>query len=78
MCNSMLPLMTFSPHDVGEQKEFITKEVPTYTAGVSYVARSGSGVQQLDVLSDEYLLALQRMPNGKLDVVSLSVERLAQ
>jgi hypothetical protein len=78
MSNSMLPLMTFSPQDVGNQRDFITKEVPAYTAGVSYVARSGSGVQQLDAFNDKYLLALQRMPNGKLDVVSLSLEWLAQ
>jgi len=78
MSNSMLPLMTFSPADVGNERDYITKEVPSYTAGVPYTARSGAGVQQLDTYNDKFLLALQRMPNGKLDVVSLPVEWLAQ
>lgn len=78
MANSMLPLMTFDPKDVGSYRDFITKPVEGYTAGVSYTARSGAGVQQLDEYSDKFILAFQRMPNGNLDVVSLSLEWLAQ
>lgn len=76
MSNSMLPLMTFDPNDVSKQIP-ITEEVPTYIAGLPYTPRAGSGVQQLAPLNSEFVLALQRMPNGNLDVVSISIERLA-
>lgn len=80
MANSQLPLMTFSPQDVQEglAEPGITRETPGYTEGVPYTARAGSGIQQLDVYNDRFLVALQRMPNGRLDLNALSVERLAQ
>ena len=79
MANSMLPLMTYSPGDIASynEKPGITRESPTYTEGVSYVPRAGSGIQQLDNFNDEFLVALQRMPSGKMNMVALSLERLA-
>jgi len=79
MANSMLPLMTYSTDDVQafNRKPGITRESPTYAEGVGYVPRAGSGIQQLDNFDDDSLLALQRMPSGKLDLVALSVARLA-
>jgi len=79
MANSMLPLMTYSPEEIASynEKPGIERESPTYIEGVSYTPRAGSGIQQLDNFNDKFLLALQRMPGGKLDMVALSVERLA-
>ena len=71
MANSMLPLMTFTPEDVAEGLALpgITEEVPTYTQGVPYTARPGSGVQHLAPFTPTQVLMLQRMPSGKLDLV---------
>jgi len=79
MANSMLPLMTYSPEEIASynEKPGITRESPTYQEGVSYIPRSGSGVQQLDNFNDKFLLALQRQPSGKMDMVTLSLEWLA-
>ena len=79
MANSQLPLLTINTGEVATQndKPGITRESPTYTEGVSYVARAAAGVLQLDSFNDQFLVALQRMPNGKLNLVALSVERLA-
>ena len=77
MSNSMLPLLTFDPSAAATWETGITEEVPTYTSGVGYVPRSGSGIQQLDSFNEDYLIALQRMPSGSLDLVSLSLEWLA-
>lgn len=71
MANSDLPLLTFDPLDIEEQTEPITTEVKGYLAGVSYEPRSGAGIQQIDNLNAKYILALQRMSNGKLNLRSL-------
>ena len=76
MSNSQLPLLIFDPQDVEAYKGEITSEVEGYMAGVKYTPRSGSGIQQLADFNEKYILATQRMPNGKLDLVSLSKERL--
>jgi hypothetical protein len=76
IANSMLPLLTFDPVAAIEQGA-ITEKVKSYTEGLPYVARAGNGIQQLDHFGDDALLALQRMPNGKLDLLLLSEERLA-
>lgn len=77
MSNSMLPLMTFDPNDALQWKTPITKEVTTYSAGLPFVARTGA-IQQMDTFNEEFMVALQRMPSGRLDLVSLSLERLAK
>lgn len=79
MANSQLPLLTIDTAEVETYngKPGITRESPTYTEGVSYVARAASGVQQLDNYDDDFLVALQRMPSGKLDLITLSLARLA-
>jgi hypothetical protein len=79
MANSMLPLMTFTPEDVAEGIELpgITRESPTYSEGVPYSARAGSGVQHLSPFTEDTLLMLQRMPSGKLDLVHWSYGDLA-
>ncbi len=76
MSNSQLPLLIFDPEDVKNYEGAITEEVEGYMAGVKYTPRSGSGVQQLDNLNDKFLIATQRLPSGKLALVSMSKEWL--
>lgn len=78
LSNSMLPLMTIDPADVEKYNEPITAEVQSYAEGVPFTARSGNGIQQMDSYSENFLVALQRLPSGHMDLVSLSVKRLAQ
>lgn len=71
MSNSQLPLLIFDPDDVESFEGEITTEVEGYMAGVKYTPRSGSGVQELENFNEKFILATQRMPNGKLSLVSL-------
>ncbi len=76
MSNSALPLLLFDPKDVAEYKGEITEEVKGYLAGVKYTPRSGGGIQQMADFNEKYILATQRLPNGKLALTSLSKDRL--
>jgi len=76
MSNSQLPLLIFDPADVESYEGEITTEVEGYMAGVKYTPRSGSGVQELEDFNDKFILATQRMPSGKLALVSLPKEWL--
>ncbi len=76
MSNSALPLLIFDPQDVANYKGEITSEVEGYLAGVSYTPRSGAGVQHLSDFNQKYILSTQRLPNGKLALVSLSKDWL--
>jgi hypothetical protein len=75
IANSNLPFMVVKAKDVESYQGEITEEVEGYLAGVSYEPRSGTGVQQLDVFNTDYVLALQRLPGGTMDMVSLPVRR---
>ncbi len=76
IANSNLPLMIVDPQDVAAFKGGITKEVKEYVAGVSYEIRSGAGIQQMARLNDTMILALQRLPGGTMDLMSMSTKRL--
>lgn len=76
MSNSALPLLLFDPEDVGNYEGEITEEVEGYLAGVKYTPRSGAGIQQLADFNTKFILATQRLPNGKLVLTSLSKEWL--
>lgn len=76
MSNSALPLLLFDPLDVGSFEGEITEEVEGYLSGVKYTPRSGTGIQQLADFNSKFILATQRMPSGKLALVSLSKEWL--
>lgn len=76
MSNSQLPLLIFDPADVESFEGEITTEVKGYMAGVKYTPRSGSGVQELEDFNDKFILATQRMPSGKLALVSFPKEWL--
>lgn len=76
MSNSALPLLLFDPADIAAYEGEITEEVKGYLAGVKYTPRSGTGVQQLADFNSKYILATQRLPNGKLVLTSLPKEWL--
>jgi hypothetical protein len=75
IANSNLPFMIVDPDDVADFQGSITTEVKGYTEGVTYEIRSGTGVQQMDRLNEGFILMLQRLPGGTLDMVSMPVER---
>ncbi len=76
IANSNLPLMIVDPAEVATYEGSITEGVEGYTAGLEYEIRSGSGVQQLDVLSDDAVVALVRTNAGTMDLVALHTSRL--
>ncbi len=75
IANSNLPLMVVDPKDVEAFDGEITSEVPGYTAGVRYEVRSSGMVQQLDNYGDAYVIALQRLQSGRLDLMPMPVRR---
>jgi len=79
MANSQLPLLTIDAAVIADynRRDGITVESLTYTEGAPYTARAGAGILQLDSFNDKFLLAFQRMPSGRLDMVTLSIARLA-
>jgi len=75
IANSNLPMMIVDPKEIESYEGEIVTESETYAEGVPYEIRSGVGVQQLDLLNPAYFVALQRLPGGSLDLVSLPVRR---
>ncbi|MDA8017956.1 MAG: hypothetical protein MPN21_10965 [Thermoanaerobaculia bacterium] len=75
IANSNLPMMIVDPADIASFEGEINTEVEGYVAGVPYEIRSGTGVQQLDVLDENRIVVLQRLPGGTLDLVTLSTRR---
>jgi hypothetical protein len=75
IANSNLPFLIVDPKDVEAYEGVIDKHVETYVAGVRYEPRSGTGVQQMDNLGDDYVEVLRRLPGGRLDLVPVSVKR---
>ena len=75
IANSQLPLMIVKPEDIESFAGELLEEPATYVAGLPYEYRSGAGVQQLDLLTAGSFVALQRLPGGTLDLVTLPVRR---
>ena len=75
IANSQLPLMIVKPEDIESFEGELLEEPSTYLAGLPYEYRSGAGVQQLDLLTDNAFVMLQRLPGGTLDLVTLPVRR---
>jgi hypothetical protein len=75
IANSNLPLTIVDPRDVEAFEGEIASEVPGYTGGVRFEARSAGAVQQLDNLGAGHVLVLQRILSGRLDLVPMPVER---
>lgn len=75
IANSNLPLMIVDPADVEAFQGSITEPVKTYTGGVAFQQRSGTGIQQMDNLGDEHIVVLHRLAGGQLDLSPMSVRR---
>lgn len=75
IANSNLPLMIVDAAEIESFEGELLEEPETYLAGLRYEPRSGTGIQQLDRLGDDHFVALQRLPGGTLDLVSLPVRR---
>ncbi len=74
IANSNLPFLIVDPEDIESYEGAIVEPTSTYVAGVRYEPRSGMGIQQIDLLNEEIVLALRRHPGGNLDLVSLPVK----
>jgi hypothetical protein len=75
IANSNLPFMIVDPVDIESYDGSITTEVKGYLAGVKWEPRSGTGIQQMDNFNGKYIVALQRLPNGSMDLVAMDVRR---
>ncbi len=70
--NTTRSLVRIDPVDIQNQSVGLTERVSGGNiAGVKITPRPGIGIQQMDNLNDKYIIALQRMPNGKLNLNSL-------
>lgn len=76
MSNISLPLLIVDPEDIAQYEGEITSEVEGYLGGVGYTPRSGGGIQQLTDYNQNYILATQRQPNGKLALISINKSRI--
>ena len=75
IANSNLPFLIVDPKDIEAYQGRINQPVKTYTAGVEYEPRSGTGVQQMDNLGESHVVVLRRLAGGRLDLVPISVQR---
>ncbi len=75
IANSNLPLMVVDPQDVEAYEGELVSRTSTYTAGVRFESRSGTGIQQLDNLGADHVVVLQRLMSGRLDLAALPVAR---
>ena len=75
IANSNLPLMIVDPRDVEAYEGTIDSHVESYTAGVKFEQRSGTGIQQMDNLGDEHVVMLRRLAGGRLDLTPMPVRR---
>ncbi|MCB9397803.1 MAG: hypothetical protein H6510_08310, partial [Acidobacteria bacterium] len=76
LVNSNLPMMVLPLNKLAEFEGSITEKPTSYAAGFPYEIRSGAGVLQADNYSDDYLVILQRNPNGSLDLGLMETRRL--
>lgn len=78
IANTRRALMRIDPADIEKQESITTpiSDEGPFTSGVPFTQFPSSGIQQLDNLNEYYVLVLQRMPSGTLDLVSLSTKRL--
>ena len=77
IANTNRTLMSIDPADVAKQTEGLSKEVDGYkTAGVPYISIPQVGILQIDNLNQDFIVALKRMPNGSLDIISFPTKRI--
>ena len=75
IANSNLPLIIVDSADIEAFDGQIIEQPEEYSAGVEHVKRSGTGIQQIDLMDNRFLVTLQRMPNGSLDLGATPLRR---
>jgi hypothetical protein len=73
--NTNMPLMLVDVKDIESFEGEIDAPLDSYLAGVPYEPRSGTGIQQLDLIADRFLVTLKRLPGGNLELASLPLAR---
>lgn len=76
MSNSSKALIRIDPENIAKQTTPITEPLAPgqYTNGIQHDVLSNVGISQLDNLNDYYVLALQRQPNGNLDLFPIQIK----
>ena len=75
IANSNLPLIIVKVADIAAYEGEINAPLDEYSAGVDHLKRSGTGIQQMELMSDSHLVTLQRMPSGTLDLGAIPLRR---
>lgn len=75
IANTNLPMMLIDVADIESFEGEIDAPLDTYVAGVEYQPRSGAGIQQMDLMADRFLVTLQRLPGGTLELASLPLAK---
>jgi len=75
IANSNLPLIIVDIADIAAYEGEIDGPLEEYSAGVEHLKRSGTGIQQMELLGDSHLVMLRRMPSGTLDLGSQALRR---
>lgn len=78
LANSSRALMKIDPAGIESYKDYLTEPVEgnSATAGVEFIALPYVQVQQMDKLSDDKVLLLQRMSDGSLNLHTAASNRL--
>lgn len=78
MSNTSKALIRINPENISQQKEGLTEPLKEgeYAVGMPHNVWSVVGVSHLANLNEDHLLALQRMPNGHLNLRSLPTKWL--
>ncbi len=76
IANTNRTLMSIDPEDINKQTEGVTSHIKGYaTAGVPYISVPQVGILQIDNLNKDFIVALKRMPNGSMDIISFPTRR---
>jgi hypothetical protein len=72
MSNTSKALIKIDPMDIPKIREGLTEPLKDgeYAVGLHHSVLSRVGITQIDNLNDSHILALQRMPNGNLNLTS--------
>lgn len=78
LANTSRALMKIDPAKIEAYENYLTEPVEesSATAGVNFIALPYVHVQQMDKLSDEQIVVLQRMDNGDLNLHTIDGRRL--
>ncbi|MDJ0840316.1 MAG: hypothetical protein QNK37_27650 [Acidobacteriota bacterium] len=76
--NTNRTLMVFKPDEIQKQMAHPITERVRHRAGVNYTDISGTNVQQMDLLGNQHVQVIQRVPSGKLSLYGVSMRRFAR